>query len=779
MLSDVATLATAGKVEGPFVLPLVGATRVLDYRTVVKVTVSASDPIGKWEVYIDATTGAPVAREQVLRFATGTVRYGVPDRWPGNGRVNAAAPHATVTIAGGDQNVTEAGLATWTGDAAADVTLRARGTYARVSNEAGTDATTTLSLAPGGEVVWDGNESQLLDAQLNAFVYTFLVKKYARNFSDLPFLDEAMQVNVNINDSCNAFSDVETINFFQSDMSCENTGRLADVVYHEFGHSLHGYAIIQGVGDFDGGLSEGISDYLAATIVNDPGMGRGFFKTSAPLRHIDPDNDEATWPEDIGEVHTTGLIIGGALWDLRKALIAKHGEQEGVRLTDIMFYEGIRRAVDIPTMYVEALATDDDDGDLSNGTPNICEINYAFGLHGLASLRVNVSPLAAEVPDPDGFHVTLSITGLSDQCDGEGIESAQIEWQLRDDVEVKGTVPMQGTAASHEGVIPIQPEGSVVSYKVVATFADGATREFPANKADPMYEFFVGSVEVLYCTDFETDPAAEGWSHGLTTGEAGEGADDWMWGEPAGLGGDPREAFSGSNVYGNDLGGGNFNGQYQSDKVNYALSPAVSTGNHTNVRLHYWRWLQVEDATYDKASIYANDHLAWSNRASGAGDVHHQDSEWRFHDVPLTDHVADGQVEIRYEIASDGGLEFGGWTIDDFCIVAYTASVCGDGEVTGIETCDDGDGNSDTDADACRGNCQAAHCGDGVRDTGEQCDDGNDVDDDSCSNSCVGEDPGADGGDGGCGCRTTGDTAPLGPLALLALGVALLRRRRR
>ena len=82
----------------------------------------------------------------------------------------------------------------------------------------------------------------------------------------------------------------------------------------------------RGVGAFDGSLSEGVGDYLAATVTNDPAMGPDFFKgSSRPLRHIDPAGGEYRWPEDViaGDVHHNGHIISGTLWDLRKALMAK------------------------------------------------------------------------------------------------------------------------------------------------------------------------------------------------------------------------------------------------------------------------------------------------------------------------------------------------------------------------------------------------------------------------------------------------------------------------
>jgi cysteine-rich repeat protein len=95
--------------------------------------------------------------------------------------------------------------------------------------------------------------------------------------------------------------------------------------------------------------------------------------------------------------------------------------------------------------------------------------------------------------------------------------------------------------------------------------------------------------------------------------------------------------------------------------------------------------------------------------------------------------------------------------------------VCGDGEVSGNETCDDGDGNSDGAADACRTTCVAPSCGDGARDTGEECDDGNDNDGDDCSNTCIDA--------GGCGCRSNQGGA--GGFALLLLALLIVRTRNR
>src|SRR2546423_4667178 len=131
-------------------------------------------------------------------------------------------------------------------------------------------------------------------------------------------------------------------------------------------------------------MSEGAADFLAASIPNDSGMGRGFFFNDAPLREIDPPNKEYVWPDDItADIHATGLIYSGALWDLRKALIAQYGMTQGVALINTIYVGTLRRSVDIPSSLIEALASDDDDGNLANGTPHECMIRAAYGAHGM------------------------------------------------------------------------------------------------------------------------------------------------------------------------------------------------------------------------------------------------------------------------------------------------------------------------------------------------------------------------------------------------------------
>ncbi len=804
-LTEEATAAPT--VEGPMVLPIVSARGVTSFEHVVRVTVSSRLPFGRWAVYVDAESGAPVARESLLRSADGVVQFDVPRRHPGD-RYDAPAMFTDFTVNGQGQTSDIDGGVSWGGDQQAAVGLGVDGPYVKLVTEGGEPAAGEQDLSPGGALTWSLADQQFQDAQLSASVHANLVKQYVRGVApELGWLDQQQTVTVNINQSCNAVSDGDSIYFFRDGNGCNNTARLPDVVYHETGHSVHSQSIVPGVGFFDGALSEGISDYLAATITNDPAMGLAFFanQPNSPLRHIDPVDDEATWPDDIDpSPHTTGLIIAGTLWDLRKLLREKLGDVEGTQLTDHLWYQGISRAVDIPSMYSEALLADDDDGLLDNGTPNFCDINRAFALHGIAPVFRDIEDVTQLPATAEGYPVQAAF-----ECpiwdDGEVL----LRWRLREDPGVSGELPMALDDETYRGMIPLQEANTVVQYQVVLSAPD-VTISAPVNAADPWYEFYVGGTVPLYCTDFADNPGDDGW-----TANAGS-PNGWEWDAPAGKGGDPGAAFAGDKVFGTDLGNTD-NGLYDANVSIFADSPAVDTQGFTTVRLQYRRWLNVEDSTYDTATIAADGETVWEN-FQGEGSTQHTDREWRFHDVDLSSQAADGSVQLRFGLQSDGGLEFGGWTLDEVCVVGILEETCGDGFIELGEECDDGEDNSDTVGDACRTDCTLPVCGDGVLDSEtEECDDGNTEGGDGCDASCGlegvgttagpgdddddddagtssgdddddddddsegGTDSGGDqngAGDDGCGCAATtagGERA----LWLSVLALALARRRRR
>ncbi|HEY5928142.1 MAG TPA: hypothetical protein VIV11_40925, partial [Kofleriaceae bacterium] len=721
----------------PIVRPRVGARTDIQYRVAEQVEVTANGSPGAWHVWVDATTGSPIARASTITYATGNLLYNVPDRYPAGTRSAKPAAFAGITIDGTAATTALDGSVTWAG--AGSATVRARGPYIVVSG----GLTGTVPLMSGGTATWTQATSETGDAQLSGFIHAGIVKQFTKTRINptLPWLDQALQVSVNESGGCNAFSTGDDIHFLRKNSQCENTARLADVVYHEFGHSLHAHSIIEGVGSWDGALSEGLSDILAMLITHDSGMGRGFFLSNpmAAMRELNPPNKEKKWGVDTtGEVHDDGEIIGGTFWDLMVALEAQLGQSAGFDKTIDIFYSVMQRASDIPSSYAEALLGDDDDGDLQNGTPNKCAIHAAFAAHNLA----DGAPPMGTVDKPARVNFDISVKAQSGDmmsaCPGPMISAAEIAWRTRGGTDA--IVAMTLANELYSGSIPSQPNGTVVQYKVTLTLSNGSKISYPNNAADPYYEFYVGPVTPLWCGDFEA--GATDWTF----------SPDWEAGPALGLGGDPKAAFAGMGVFGSDL---SKDGVYAASAMSFAESPEIDLQGKTGLRLQMQRWLGVEDGFYDDAKLLINGTEVWTNFASASepqqSGTHHIDREWRFADFELAAHEASGKVKLRFEIASDEGLQFGGWTLDDVCVVMPAQGP--------------GDPN----------------CGNGAVDANETCDDGNVTNGDGCSDVCENED--GDGGDGGTadsGCCGVG-TSPTGPVALtlFTLGVLLRRRRRR
>ncbi len=741
-----ANALAAPRIILPTVHTKTGAAPDITFTLVEQVAVKAKAGAGRWTVWLDAATGAPVARLSHVFNATGTVNFNVPTRYPGAGYAARPASFATHTVNGTPATADAAGVVTWTGAAASSVALKLTGTYARVNVESGVLAAETQTLQPNGTSLWTRSTDEAADGQLSAYVHTNIVKELVRSGgvgtlspATTQWINARLDVNVSIQDECNAYYDGQTINFFLRGSQCENTARLADVVYHEFGHGLHDKSNPMGITEGAASLSEGTSDFLSALITRDHGLGRGFFFDNMALRDLNPVGSEKHWPEDAGgpSPHSEGEIIGGTLWDMTTNLTTSLGEEAAWARAGKIYYGIISRASDLPSSFMEALVADDDDGDLSNGTPNKCDIVEAFDRHGLADASAGLS---VGLPTRDKFNVAIDVA--SNSACGGGVTGASIEWKVRGGTAA--TIPMTASGNSFAADIPTQPEGSVVQYKVVVTTAAGST-SLPLNAADPFYEFYVGATEEIYCEGFET--GLNGWAGSL----------GFAAGVSQGQSGDPTAAHTGNNVLGLRL-----DGAYTPETNAYIESPAIDLEGNTAVRLHMWRWLNVEDGVFDQARILVNGTQVWSNYASPSqqnASTHHTDREWRFVDFDLAPHIVDGKVKLRFELASDQGLEMGGWTMDDVCVVALAgpAVTCGNGEV----------------------------------DSGETCDDGNRVDGDGCNADCATEGSGGDGdgdgdgdgggdGDGETGCCSA-NPGPSGAsaLALLTLGLVLGSRKRR
>lgn len=629
---------------------------LLVLRAVLEVRTHTVEPVGDWVSFVDAQSGDVLAWHNEVRFLTGTLGATHDNRYPANG--TTFSPIEGGTVSNGTSSTTSSANGGFTVPNAASYQAHFRSTPIDLADELGDvglnfDGTNTSP-------TWSAANGSI--AAIDTFVWLTEVRNAFNGVvPSESFTYQNLSGRVNLADVCNAYYQGGTVNFFQSGGGCQNTGRLADVVYHEWGHGFHDYRII--TGSFDGALSEGAGDTTSFLITGDSDLAPGFYLNGGILRSAD---NTQTYPGDLtGEVHDDGLIFAGAMWDTHENLAAAVSTTYARDTVRDIFSGLLQGGPGLDTAIDEALVADDDDGDLSNGTPHSCHIVPGFAAHGLGQLGSTVvdfsaghAPVAqygADQPIP----VEVDVVGPPGCATDFQAATSTVVWRANGGPWTQ--TPLTAAGLTITGSIPPQAPGTFVEYAIEVSGA-GQTLNAPSTSRRNPFSFYVGDVLEVHCDDFESGDG--GYTHELVAGTVNDGADDWQHGAPNGRGGDPLTAHSGANVWGNDLGFDNFNGTYQADKNNRLTGPSIELGHYQSPFLHYWRWLTVEDARFDQASIFANGSVVWTN-GEGSGTEHHTDDQWAPHAVPLN--VA-GSVELAFDLVSDSGLELGGWTIDDVCI---------------------------------------------------------------------------------------------------------------
>lgn len=159
---------------------------------------------------------------------------------------------------------------------------------------------------------------------------------------------------------------------------CSNLALGSDIIYHEYAHM-----IVDGVyGSTSlpytlqtGAMNEAWADYYACTLNNDPGLGDNVFPSSS-ARYL---NNSDIYPDDwVWEVHYDSTSVSGAFWEIRTIL--------GNETTDGLVLDAMKMKPQSFTEILEdMLIVDDDNADLTDGTPNSSYICSAFNNHGIVS----------------------------------------------------------------------------------------------------------------------------------------------------------------------------------------------------------------------------------------------------------------------------------------------------------------------------------------------------------------------------------------------------------
>ena len=224
------------------------------------------------------------------------------------------------------------------------------------------------------------------------------------------WLTQQLTSNMNINQSCNAFWNGASVNFYRSGGVCANTGEIAGVFDHEWGHGLDDNDAVPTIASPSG---EGIADIYTALRLNSSCIGRNFFPTNCTgfgdaclsctgvrdidyLKRTSGSPHTYTWSNaNCGSsVHCIGSVYSEAVWSLWKRELqgAPYNYDDytaheivtrltyiGAGNTGVWFSGGPPNGGCAATSgYMNYLAADDDNGDLADGTPHMAAIYKAF-----------------------------------------------------------------------------------------------------------------------------------------------------------------------------------------------------------------------------------------------------------------------------------------------------------------------------------------------------------------------------------------------------------------
>ena len=413
----------------------------LFYRLVWVVRYRVPGALETWEARIDARTGDVVSCVDANRY--GRVLGGVyPRTWFEQNETRLPLPYADVSLEQGGARAGVAGGFAYPGGVA---TSELDGPWVETNCSACTGpADPQVGVGAGigwldfgvGGVNGTGN-GRSTPADRNTYYHLNQARRIAKKWlPELAWLDEPMVSNSNILAACNAYYDGE-VNFFRSGAGCGNTGEIADVIYHEWGHGID-FATLEA----DGATGEGTADVASMQITHSALVGPGFLTDGSPVRNLDPNGPRGLLTtSNIGtkcprsglagplgfELHCEGEIYGQAAWDLAQALVTRYGAQTGWRESERLFFTSLPFAsgylpTSLPSVYDAYLLADDDDGNLSNGTPNGAEIYAALSRHGMASVAYGASahcarpgqPVVTVTPGCDRIDLSWSnVTGVA------------------------------------------------------------------------------------------------------------------------------------------------------------------------------------------------------------------------------------------------------------------------------------------------------------------------------------------------------------------------------
>jgi hypothetical protein len=383
-----------------------------------------AEPVG-WRYSVDARTGAILRSERSVHFdVTGTVSAmsspGLKPDESSNPPVAQIVKYLRCTSSSGTTFTDANGNFTYAGvNTPLAVTFQfTSGQRANVTNSGGANYTLTLTLQPNqaNAITLNNPAVATVTSQANAMICIDRTSDYIHSINPADtHADFSGLAHVQVSGTCNAFYNGTSVNFYPAGGGCVNTA-YTTIVNHEFGHWMND---VYGTGNGSDGMGEGNADTWSEYIYDTPIIGQDFcgvgcyIRTGNNTRQFCGD----THPGCYGEVHNDGEVWMGAAWKVRTHLKNTNGSAQGSLIADTLFIDWMEvynqtqiRSV-IETQWV---TLDDNDGNISNGSPHFPDIDAGFRQQGFPGLTITCptpSNYCVISPNSAGPGATMSFSG--------------------------------------------------------------------------------------------------------------------------------------------------------------------------------------------------------------------------------------------------------------------------------------------------------------------------------------------------------------------------------
>ena len=340
------------------------------------------------------------------------------------------------------------------------------------------------------------------------------------------------------------------------------------------------------------------------------------------------------------------------------------------------------------SILIDALMADDNDHNLSNGTPHYSQIVAAFAKHGIY-LEGDATFTHAEIKtSPDNTPITVT-AGL-DLVTSRFFKDITLYYRINDTGSWTSQV-MSNALFTFTGTIPGQPLGTVIDYYFIMHDSLGENNGFFPITCNPTlpfyqrtipYQFAVG-IQAVDSNNFEG--ATTGWLIGNNTGDNAT-AGKWTNQVPvpntffdSWPSGDKTTGTGKCLITGSGTAGSGFFGQGVTNGTTTVISPVFDITGFTTPIVEYYRWFSNEQ----NFSNFKND--PWIVKVRDASTTSWQtveatyqcDINWRRRIFRVDQYLTPGTTQIQLKFyASDSIL--GTWSgngqstmvggIDDFAI---------------------------------------------------------------------------------------------------------------